>query len=119
MVVTNIETRPHTASPGERMQVMVNVRADVVDPEIARRNANRWLLDNAGNLLAARTPELLLGEHLQWRFDVVLTRPELERPGRASQQRIGQIAVDAATGEVQVTSGFAEELQHNAATLAS
>ena len=95
------------------MQVMVNIRADVIDPEVARRKANGWLLDNAGNLLAAVTPELLLGEQLQWRFDVVLGVPDLAAPGQGTTQRIGQITVDAISGEVMTAPELAAELQRH------
>ena len=115
MVVTNFSPQPRATSPGGRMQVRVNVQAEVVDPEVARRKANNWLLDNAGNLLAAVTPELLLGEYLQWRFDVVLGLPDLAQPGQAHTQRVGQIVVDALSGEVQATPNLATDLQHHAA----
>jgi hypothetical protein len=92
------------------MQVRVNVHADVIDPEEARRSANRWLLDNAGNLLAARTAELLLGEQLLWRFDVVLTQPDLEHPGQGSERSAGRIIVDATTGEVAASPDLANKL---------
>lgn len=100
------------------MQVVVNVQAEVIDPEIARRQANRWLLDNAGNLLAATTPELILGEHLQWRFEVVLSLPDLARPGQGFTQRVGHMTVDAINGEVQTTPDLVAELQRNAANVA-
>lgn len=98
MIVTNLSSQPRNTSVKQRMQVMVNVQADVIDPEAARREANVWLLDYVGNLLAAATPELLLGERLLWRFDVILGVPDLVQPGHAHTQRVGQIVVDAATG---------------------
>ena len=118
MVVTNLSPSSRKVSPDNRMQVRVNVQAEVIDPELARRRANVWLLDNAGNLLAAVAPELILGEQLLWRFDVILGLPDLAQPGRGHTRRIGQIAVDAASGEVQAAPHLAADLQSYAAETA-
>jgi hypothetical protein len=94
-------------SPGTmpRMQVSVHVQTEVIAPEIARKHANVWLLDNVGNLLRAETPELILGEQLTWRMDVVLTSPSLGTVGR-----VGRLEVDAATGEVLADTTAADSL---------
>jgi hypothetical protein len=101
----------------QRVQVMVNVQAEVLDPEVARRKANVWLLENVGNLLGATTPELILGERLFWRYDVDLGLPNLAQPGSGALYRIGQILLDAVTGEIQNADALAEELQVHAASL--
>lgn len=89
------------ATPGQRMQIVVNVHAEVLDPELARRQANVWLLENAGNLLGAENPELVLGDRLLWRYDVIVGTPSLDQPGYGEAHRVGQITLDAVTGEVQ------------------
>lgn len=101
----------------QRVQVMVNVQAEVLDAEVARRKANVWLLENVGNLLGAEKPELILGERLLWRYDVILGYPNLEQPGIGEIYRVGQIVLDAITGEVQDANKLIEELQRNAATV--
>lgn len=78
-----------------RLSVSVHVQTDVVAPEVARRRANVWLLENAGNLLRAESPELVIDEPLLWRFDVVLTHPKTGTVGR-----MGRIEVDATTGGI-------------------
>jgi hypothetical protein len=98
-------------SEKERLQVTVHVEADVLDPEVARRKANVWLLMNAGNLLGAVNPELVLGDPLLWRFDVRLTLPRLDRPGYGVVHRIGQIHLQAATGEVVAADTLVDELR--------
>jgi hypothetical protein len=57
------------------VQINVFVQAEVIAAEAAHRRANVWLLEHAGNLLRAESPELVLGEPLTWRVDVMLTSP--------------------------------------------
>jgi hypothetical protein len=73
-------------SPQEQqkhIQVMVHVQAEILNPVFARRRANQWLSMKAGHLLLVDEPELLLGDALQWRFDVFLSAPQLTQPGTA------------------------------------
>ncbi len=95
-----------------RLQVSVHIEMEVLSPDIARRKANAWLLMNAGNLLGAERPELVLGEQLAWRVDVVLTSPTRGQVGR-----IGQLCLDAVTGEILVTETLVDELIANADAL--
>lgn len=88
-----------------RLQVSVHVQTEVIAPEVARKRANVWLLDNAGNLLRAETPVLVLGEQLFWRMDVVLTSPSLGTIGR-----VGRLEIDAVTGEVLADTTLADTL---------
>jgi hypothetical protein len=102
------------ATSRDRMHVMVNVQADVLHPETAKRIATIWLLERAGNLLGAENPELILSDPMQWRCDVILSMPNLSEPGTGERHRIGQIAIDAVSGEIYNTEEMAEELQNNA-----
>ena len=45
-----------------KLQVNVHVQATVTAPEVATHKANVWLSMNAGHLLMAENPELLLDE---------------------------------------------------------
>ena len=116
--IPSVEHEAHALKPDERMRVVVNINIDVLDAEVARRQVNGWLLDNVGNLLGATKPELIVGEPLLWRFDVVLGIPNLSQPGSGAMYRVGQIAVNAITGEVQDADTIAQELQENAAAVA-
>jgi hypothetical protein len=89
-----------TPATRQHMQVMVHIRAEVLEPEAARRQANVWLSMNAGHLLLAENPELLLNEPLLWRFDVLFSAPRLSQPGTVRRRRIGQMCINAATGDV-------------------
>ena len=97
-----------TEKTASRLQVSVHVQAEVTAPEVARRQANVWLLEHVGNLLRAENPELILGEQLVWRVDVVLTRPDVGAVGR-----IGRLELGAVTGKVLSDVATAQELTAN------
>lgn len=101
-----------------RMQVTVHVDTEVLDPEVARRKANVWLLETVGNLLGAENAELILSEPLRWRFDVILGLPDLERIGAGDLFRIGKIEVNATSGEILNQPELVEELHTSAAAAA-
>jgi hypothetical protein len=96
---------PDAASHLESVQINVHVQAKVVSPEVARRQANVWLLENVGNLLRAETPELVAGERLVWRVDIVLTSPT-----RGTVGRVGQLEIDSSTGDVMADAAPAQEI---------
>ena len=88
--------------------------AEVLTPNIARHRANIWLTMNAGHLLIVKNPEFLVGEALQWCFDVYLTIPQQNHPGLTTENRVGQIRLNAMTGEVVEPAILIEELKANA-----
>jgi hypothetical protein len=96
-----------------RVQISVHVQAEVVSAEAARRRANVWLLENVGNLLRAEEPELVAGETLTWRVDVVLTSPT-----RGALGRVGRLEIEAMTGEVLADETIAREIVDHAQALA-
>ncbi len=101
-----------------RMQVTVHIDTEVLNPEVARRKANVWLLETVGNLLGAENAELILSEPLRWRFDVILGLPDLSRPGSGDLFRVGTMEVNAADGEVLNQQELAKELHASAAAAA-
>lgn len=96
----------------DRLQVRVHIQAEVLSAEAARREANYWLLENIGNLLRADNPELVLGDQLVWRIDIVLTSPTRGLVGVVSR-----LEIDATTGEVLADETLAEELAPRARAL--
>ena len=101
-----------------RFQVNVHIQATVMAPEVATHKANVWLSMNAGHLLMAENPELLLNEPLRWRFDVILSKPRLDRPGQATRHFIGRMLTNAITGEVDESEALVKELISSADALA-
>jgi hypothetical protein len=106
-----------SAIENERVLVVVNIRTEVLKAEAARRKANQWLLENAGKHLGTTTPELVLEERLYWRYDVMLELPNTVQPGSGALYRIGQIVLDAITGEIQDADALAAELQAHVASI--
>lgn len=91
----------------EGSQVTV-IGPTALDERNARRKANRWLVENVGNLVMAAQPTLLLRSgRILWRFDALVTAPNREPRGP-----IGHIDIDATTGSVLCTSTIAEEMTY-------
>ena len=100
------------------MQVNVYIKADVMAPALALRKAIVWLSMNAGHLLIAENPELVLREPLQWRFDVIYSLPNRQKPGTALRTYLGRMYMDAISGEVSDQEQLIKELTANADALA-
>ena len=95
----------------ERLRIAIHVQAEVVPEKEAIKKASSWLLMNAGNLLRADNPELILGDPLKWRLDVWLSTPALNPPRVGTSGRIGHVYVDASTGEVLTTDSLIDDLK--------
>jgi hypothetical protein len=86
-----------------------------ISAAVAKQKVNRFLAMNAGNMLAAGDPELVVGTALVWRVPVLFGTP-----AKGALGRVGELAVDADTGEVQLErSSDLEEMQHHAEILYS
>jgi hypothetical protein len=89
----------------EGSQVYVVVPG-IVDERTARRKANRWLIENVGNMIMAdRSTLLQSSDRATWRFEAFITASSHEPLGP-----IGQVDVDAATGQVLTDVSIAEEM---------
>ena len=95
----------------QRLHIDIHIQADVVPAKEAIQRASTWLMMNAGNLLRADNPELIVSESLQWRLDVWLAVPALNPPRVGLTGRIGQIYVDAETGEVLAEDSLVDKLK--------
>jgi hypothetical protein len=95
-------------------EVIVHVHARIVTSAKARRTANSWLCLEIGDRLLAGEPELLVGDRLVWRVPVQWTSPTTGVLARS----IGQIMVDAVSGEILANQATAQEIQQRVATIA-
>lgn len=111
------ENTTQNTAGDQRVQIVVHIHAEVLEAEAARRKANGWLLDQVVNLLSATEPELVLKDRLFWRYDVILGIPNTAQPGSGALYRVGQIMLDAVTGEVEDGETLAEELKASAAAI--
>jgi hypothetical protein len=90
------------------------VQTEMISAEAARKQANVWLLENVGNLLRAESPELVLMDKPVWRVAVSLTSPNLGSVGC-----VGNLELDAVSGEVLDSERVMAELHTNTYSLAS
>ncbi len=94
--------------------IMVYIEPEILPAETARKRANVWLLYNVGNLLRAEQPKLMLTNQRQlyWGVDVMLTSPSVGNLGR-----VGQLEIDATTGEILNNLNVAQEIMTNVQSL--
>ncbi len=99
-----------------KVSFRLEVTADFnISAAAARRRANRFLAVNAGNMLAAGEPELVIGPELNWRVPVLFGTP-----GRGRLGKVGELFVSAETGDVMVDSpSQLEEMMQRAEILYS
>jgi hypothetical protein len=78
-------------------------------PEVAQRRANGYLGVHVAMALRAHNPRLLVGQRPIWRFDIGLLLP-----GLSQITTLGEIDVDAVTGEVAALepSQITELIEH-------
>jgi hypothetical protein len=85
-----------TVPEGAQVDIHIHVSAAVnITPFVARQRANAFSILEISNQLLAETPELVVGERLCWSVPIVLTSP-----ARGVVGKVGEILVDATTGEV-------------------
>jgi len=116
-MVLPVQNRFGNGKPAEQMEVNVHLQATVMAPEMARHKANVWLSMNAGHLLLAESPELVLDEPLQWRFHVTRSVPRRDKPGATHKSEIGHMRLNATTGEILNPIPLIQELTANADAL--
>ncbi|MBN1887196.1 MAG: hypothetical protein JW850_04380 [Thermoflexales bacterium] len=89
---------------GARVYVMV---VPALDERSARRQANRWLGENVGNMVLADQPVLLTlpSRNKVWRFGAFVTSLSHEPFGP-----IGYVDIDAETGDILANAQLAEEM---------
>ena len=108
--------RPADLPEGRQVIVLVTeevVEKPLVDPHLARRKANGWLVTHVGNILAQQPQLLQVEGQLVWRFKAFLTMR-----GKPSSGPVGSVDVDAYTGEVQTSASAASDMIANARTIA-
>jgi hypothetical protein len=101
---------PLTLPEGSQVQVTPLMR---LDEQAARRRADRWLEDNVGNIVTARSSRLIQFDNIEiWQFEAFITGPHIEPIGP-----IGHVEVEALTGQILTTSERTEEMIVRGATL--
>jgi hypothetical protein len=101
---------PHGAALAIRIELTAQVN---ITPFVARQKVTRFVVMEISTQLLADTPELVVGERLCWSVPVVLTSP-----ARGVVGKVGQILVDATTGELLVDEDTVRRMTEDAHHLA-
>lgn len=76
--------------------VELNLSFDIViSAEAAKRQVNKWLMEEVSTQLGADTPTLIVGRRTVWRVPAHISFPHAGR-----FDNVGFVEVDAATGEL-------------------
>jgi len=108
-------TVPKLQAPeGSKVTFKVEITSEFnISSFVARQKANRFLIMNVGDLLHAGERELVISDVVRWRVPVVFSTLERGRLGK-----VGELLVDADTGEVTVEEPMLlEEIMRNAEVL--
>jgi hypothetical protein len=101
---------PHGAKVNIRIEVTADVR---ISAETARDIAADFLLMKVGNLLMAGAPDLRVGDRMLWEVPVILGNA-----ARGTLGEVGELLVDAETGEVLFTEEDRRKIKANARAIA-
>lgn len=96
-------------------EVEINVRIRTtmnITPVVARRKVNVLMLEKVGNLLHGGSPALFLKDRIYWRVPVILSTPSQGQVGQ-----VGDIDVDAETGEMMMDNRLLEDIAEHARRL--
>ena len=96
------------------IEIDIKVRAqNRISATVAQRKVSRLVLDRVSNLMCGNPPTLLVADRLRWRVPVWLGFPDLGLVGK-----VGEIDVDAETGEMLFDETMLEEMRERGDALA-
>ena len=106
---------PGVAFPaGATVDIRIEVAAQAnVTAFVARQKVTQFVVTHVSTQLRGETPDLHVGERLCWSVPVVLTSPS-----RGVVGKVGEILVDAATGEVLADAEALRRIAEDAERLA-
>ncbi len=85
-----------------------------VTAEQARRQVDRWLLNEVSYMIGAEEPALVIGEQIVWRVPAWFSSPDVGRVGV-----VGTVEVDVNTGVMNNTPECKAEIERCAEELAA
>ncbi len=101
----------------EKGKVELNVKRSFeikVTAEEARRQVDRWLLNEVSYMLGAKDPTLVIGEQIVWRVSAWLSSPGVGQVGV-----VGTVEVDVNTGAMNNSPKCKAEIIRRAEELAA
>ena len=106
---------PGVAIPGgATVDIRIEMTAQAnITAFVARQKVTQFVVTRISDQLRGEAPDLHVGERLCWSVPVVLTSPS-----RGALGRVGEILVDAATGEVLADTEAVQRISEDAERLA-
>jgi hypothetical protein len=99
---------------GATVDIHIHVRAPVnITPFVARQRVSGFVKLEISSQLRGEQPDLIVGERLCWSVPVVLSFPDHGTVGK-----VGEIQVDATTGELLVDEDTVRRMTEDARRLA-
>jgi hypothetical protein len=100
--------------PGAMVDIHIHITAPVnITPFVARQKVASFVISEISTQLLAEMPILNVGERLCWSVPVVLTSPAKGICGK-----VGDVKVDATTGELMVDEDLVQRMTDDARRLA-
>ena len=103
-------TPPQGASVAIRIELSAQAN---ITPFVARQKVTGFVILEIGDRMRGDQPELVVGDRLCWSVPVVLTSPT-----RGMIGKVGEIRVDATTGELLVEKDTVQRMSDDADRLA-
>jgi hypothetical protein len=103
-----------TPPQGANVAIRIEMTAQAnITPFVARQKVTGYVIREISDRMRGEEPELIVGERLCWSVPVVLTSPS-----RGVVGKIGDILVDATTGELLVDKDTVQRMSNDADRLA-
>ena len=95
---------------GATLAIRIELTAQAnITPFVAQQKVTQFVITEISSQLRGDTPDLNVGERLCWSVPVVLTSP-----ARGNVGRVGEILVDAVTGELLADKDAVQRIADNA-----
>ncbi len=103
-----------TPPQGANVAIRIEMTAQAnITPFVARQRVTGFVIREISDRMRGEEPELVVGERLCWSVPVVLTSPM-----RGVVGKVGDILVDATTGELLVEKDTVQRMSNDADRLA-
>jgi hypothetical protein len=106
---------PYTIPEKGQVELKVNRSFEIkVTAEEARRQINRWLMNEVNLLISADLPTLVVGDQVVWRAMAWISFPHTGRAGM-----VGAVEVNVTTGAMNNTPELKAEIERRAEEVAN
>jgi hypothetical protein len=103
-----------TPPQGANVAIRIELTAQAnITPFVARQKVTGFVIGEISDRMRGEEPELIVGDRLCWSVPVVLTSPT-----RGVVGKVGEIRVDATTGELLVDKDTVQRMSNDADRLA-